>query len=134
MGSIGGRSALPFLGAYAMSKFALEAMADSLRVELEPFGIQVSIVEPGTIATAIWTKPQRSIDGVPAGGGELYGERVEQFRRLASERRREPSRRGGRKAVVHALTSTSRRRATSSVPTPSAVRASRSCRPLRDRC
>ncbi len=38
MGSIGGRSALPFLGAYAMSKFALEAMADALRVELAPFG------------------------------------------------------------------------------------------------
>ena len=38
MGSIGGRSALPFLGAYAMSKFALEAMADALRIELAPFG------------------------------------------------------------------------------------------------
>ncbi len=41
MGSIGGRSALPFLGAYAMSKFALEAMADALRVELQPWGIEV---------------------------------------------------------------------------------------------
>ena len=51
MGSISGRSALPFLGAYAMSKFALEAMADALRVELAPFGIHVAIVEPGTIAT-----------------------------------------------------------------------------------
>src|SRR6185312_16246157 len=50
MGSIGGRSALPFLGAYAMSKFALEAMADSLRVEVAPWGIEVAIVEPGTIA------------------------------------------------------------------------------------
>ena len=41
MGSIAGRSALPFLGAYAMSKFALEAMADALRVELAPWGIHV---------------------------------------------------------------------------------------------
>ena len=58
IGSIAGRSALPFLGAYAMSKHALEAMADSLRVELAPDGIHVAIVEPGTIATPIWTKPR----------------------------------------------------------------------------
>jgi len=41
MGSIGGRSALPFLGAYAMSKFALEAFADSLRVEVAHTGTKV---------------------------------------------------------------------------------------------
>jgi NAD(P)-dependent dehydrogenase (short-subunit alcohol dehydrogenase family) len=86
MGSIGGRSALPFLGAYAMSKFALEAMADALRVEVAPFGIHVAIVEPGTIATAIWTKPQRTIDEFPPEAAALYGERVDKFRRLASER------------------------------------------------
>jgi NAD(P)-dependent dehydrogenase (short-subunit alcohol dehydrogenase family) len=86
MGSIGGRSALPFLGAYAMSKFALEAFADTLRVELAPFGMHVSIVEPGTIATAIWTKPQRRLDEFPPEAGALYGERVERFRRLAAAR------------------------------------------------
>ena len=37
IGSISGRSALPFLGPYAMSKFALEAMTDSLRIELRPW-------------------------------------------------------------------------------------------------
>ena len=61
MGSIAGRSALPLLGGYAMSKFALEAMADALRVELAPWGIQVAIVEPGTIATPIWTKRQPAV-------------------------------------------------------------------------
>jgi NAD(P)-dependent dehydrogenase (short-subunit alcohol dehydrogenase family) len=86
MGSIGGRSALPFLGAYAMSKFALEAFADVLRVELAPWGMRVSIVEPGTIATAIWTKPQRELDEYPTAAAELYGERVERFRRLAAAR------------------------------------------------
>ena len=86
MGSVGGRSALPFLGAYAMSKFALEAMADSLRLELAPFGMHVSIVEPGTIATAMWTKPQRALQDFPAEAAERYGERIEKFRRLAASR------------------------------------------------
>ena len=56
MGSISGLNALPLLGAYAMSKFALEAMTDSLRVELAPWGIHVAVVEPGTIRTPIWTR------------------------------------------------------------------------------
>ncbi len=106
MGSVGGRSALPFLGAYAMSKFALEAMADVLRLELQPFGIQVSIVEPGTIATAIWTKPQRSIESFPPEAVELYGERVEKFRRLAASRSQSSAVPADEvaKAVEHALT------------------------------
>ena len=82
MGSIGGRSALPFLGGYAMTKHALEAMADSLRVELAPDGISVSIVEPGTIATAIWTKPQPLADRV----SDRYRERIDRFRRVAAAR------------------------------------------------
>jgi NAD(P)-dependent dehydrogenase (short-subunit alcohol dehydrogenase family) len=86
MGSIGGRSSLPFLGAYAMSKFALEAMADALRVELAPFGMHVSIVEPGTIATAIWTKPQPAADSLPPEAAEYYGGRLQKFRELAAKR------------------------------------------------
>jgi NAD(P)-dependent dehydrogenase (short-subunit alcohol dehydrogenase family) len=86
MGSIGGRSALPFMGAYAMSKFALEAMADVLRLELAPFGIRVSIIEPGTIATPIWTKPQNALDESPPEAAALYGARAERFRALAAAR------------------------------------------------
>ncbi len=106
MGSVGGRSALPFLGAYAMSKFALEAMADSLRLELQPWGMHVSIVEPGTIATPMWTKPQHDFDDFPPEAAERYGARVEKFRRLAASR---SSKQGVppaevAKAVEHALT------------------------------
>jgi NAD(P)-dependent dehydrogenase (short-subunit alcohol dehydrogenase family) len=106
MGSIGGRSALPFLGAYAMSKFALEAFADSLRVEVAPWGIHVAIVEPGTIATAMWTKPQRALDEFPPEAADLYGERTERFRRLAAARSSKgvPAEEVA-KAVEHALTS-----------------------------
>jgi NAD(P)-dependent dehydrogenase (short-subunit alcohol dehydrogenase family) len=82
MGSIGGRSALPFLGGYAMTKHALEAMADAFRVELAPDGIEVSIIEPGTIATAIWTKPQPLADGV----SDRYRARIDRFRRFATAR------------------------------------------------
>ena len=56
MGSILGRFALPFLGAYSAAKFALEALADSLSMELAGSGVSVSIIEPGSIATPIWTK------------------------------------------------------------------------------
>ena len=86
MGSVAGRSALPFLGAYAMSKFALEAMADALRLELEPWGIQVAIVQPGTIGTPMWTKPQPVAETLPPEAGELYGDRLRRFRTLAASR------------------------------------------------
>jgi NAD(P)-dependent dehydrogenase (short-subunit alcohol dehydrogenase family) len=88
--SIAGRSALPFLGAYAASKHALEALADTWRVELRPFGIEVSLVEPGTIRTPIWTKSAALADslanGAPPELGELYGERVAAFGRVAAKR------------------------------------------------
>jgi len=62
--SVGGKNAMPFLGAYSASKFALEGMAESLRRELMPFGIDVIIVAPGTVATPIWDKAD-SLDVTP---------------------------------------------------------------------
>jgi NAD(P)-dependent dehydrogenase (short-subunit alcohol dehydrogenase family) len=56
VGSISGKIATPYLGAYAASKHALEAMADVLRMELAKWGIAVSIIEPGSVATPIWGK------------------------------------------------------------------------------
>jgi NAD(P)-dependent dehydrogenase (short-subunit alcohol dehydrogenase family) len=108
MGSVGGRSSLPFLGAYAMSKFALEAMADALRVELAPFGMHVSIVEPGTIATAIWTKPQRTADALPVEAATYYGARLQKFRDLAATRSSTAAVPASEvaKAVEHALAAT----------------------------
>ena len=97
VGSIAGRSSLPFLGAYAASKHALEAVTDALRVELRPFGIAVTVVEPGTIATAIWQKSgerfQHIAAEMPAELSELYGERLAAFREAAAAagRRAEPA-------------------------------------------
>lgn len=54
MSSLNGRVSLPLLGAYCASKFALEAAADALRMEMRPWGIGVSIVEPAQTDTDIW--------------------------------------------------------------------------------
>ena len=51
LSSIVGRLVMPLLGAYAASKYALEAAGDAWRLELAPFGISVSLIEPGPIAT-----------------------------------------------------------------------------------
>ena len=52
--SVGGRIASPLLGAYNASKFALEAVSDTLRIELAPLGVKVVVIEPGASPTAIW--------------------------------------------------------------------------------
>jgi NAD(P)-dependent dehydrogenase (short-subunit alcohol dehydrogenase family) len=109
MGSIAGRSSLPFLGPYAASKHALEAIADSLRVELAPWGMHVSIVEPGTIATPIWTKGATKGDEILARVAPetvaLYRDRVDAFRRAAAAAgRRGQSPERVAEAVEHALT------------------------------
>lgn len=97
VGSIAGRSALPFLGAYAASKHALEAVTDVWRVELRPFGIEVTVIEPGTIATPIWRKGgdrfQELAADLPPELGELYGGRMAAFREAAAAagRRAEPA-------------------------------------------
>ena len=56
MGSIAGRAATPFLGAYCSSKFALESLSDALRCEVRPWGMSVSLVEPGAVQSEIWER------------------------------------------------------------------------------
>jgi NAD(P)-dependent dehydrogenase (short-subunit alcohol dehydrogenase family) len=108
MGSVGGRSALPFLGPYAASKHALEAFADVLRVELAPWGMTVSIVEPASVKTAIWTKGAEHADAMrgkfdPA-VAELYAARIATFREVALRRGPGIDPDVVARAVEHALT------------------------------
>ena len=51
MSSIGAKVALPVNGAYSASKAAIEALSDSARLELAPFGVRVVVVEPGSVRT-----------------------------------------------------------------------------------
>jgi len=81
MSSVAGRSALPFLGPYAASKFGLEAISDSLRRELLPFGVRVIVIEPGTFKTAIWSKVEAMELGRYA--GTPYESVLDRFRRGA---------------------------------------------------
>lgn len=52
--SVGGRVSSPMLGPYSATKFAVEALADALRVEVRPWDIDVVLIEPGAIDTDMW--------------------------------------------------------------------------------
>jgi NAD(P)-dependent dehydrogenase (short-subunit alcohol dehydrogenase family) len=84
--SIGGIFAAPIIGPYAASKFALEAIADALRVELRPWGIGVSVVEPGAVATEIFAKSRTLADEIIAGIGAEARSRYEAAARAVVER------------------------------------------------
>jgi NAD(P)-dependent dehydrogenase (short-subunit alcohol dehydrogenase family) len=109
IGSLSGLISSPFFGAYCASKFALEALTDSLRLELRPWGINVSIVEPGFIKTPIVGKNQAAAEALreqlPAEALELYGARLRAVGAAAQREAAEaPSPDVVVKAVVHALT------------------------------
>lgn len=60
--SLAGKIAFPFGGLYSASKFALEAISDALRRELEPFNIRVSVIEPGPVSTEFFEVVDREVD------------------------------------------------------------------------
>jgi len=109
MGSIAGRGTIPMMGAYSASKHALEALTDALRLELYPWGIEVSIIEPGAIATPIWDKSMQISLGLesemPAGGRHLYEATARSVRESVGQAaaRAIPAN-AVVKAVLHALT------------------------------
>jgi NAD(P)-dependent dehydrogenase (short-subunit alcohol dehydrogenase family) len=107
--SIGGLMAFPMFGAYHAAKFGLEAVGDVFRRELRPWGISVSVIEPGSIATEIWDRGQSEADVLLArvtdDHAELYGDSMEAYREVA----RQTAARGiapekVAKAIAHALT------------------------------
>jgi NAD(P)-dependent dehydrogenase (short-subunit alcohol dehydrogenase family) len=87
--SIGGRIASPFMSPYNTSKFAVEALGESLRTELSPWGIDVAVIEPGSIDTPIWSKGAETIDEQTEKMSEdekrLYGKQLERMEDVLKE-------------------------------------------------
>ena len=88
VGSIGGRIAAPMLGAYHASKFGLVGLTDTLRAELAPWHIRVILIEPGAIATPIWSRGAANADRLegqmPAKARDLYAGQIAQARKNAT--------------------------------------------------
>jgi NAD(P)-dependent dehydrogenase (short-subunit alcohol dehydrogenase family) len=84
--SIGGLLAFPMFGAYHAAKFGLEAVGDVFRQELRSWGISVSVIEPGSIATPIWERGEQEADRViergPAEQESLYGKSIAAYREV----------------------------------------------------
>ncbi|HVO29305.1 MAG TPA: SDR family NAD(P)-dependent oxidoreductase, partial [bacterium] len=61
--SMGGRLAFPFFSLYHGTKWAVEGFSESLHYELQPFGIRIKVVEPGTIKTDFYGRSRMAIGG-----------------------------------------------------------------------
>ncbi len=79
--SVSARMALPFAGPYAASKWALEALSDSLRRELLPTGVEVVVIQPGSVRTPIWDKIADA--DLSAYAGTMYEAALARLRRAA---------------------------------------------------
>jgi NAD(P)-dependent dehydrogenase (short-subunit alcohol dehydrogenase family) len=107
--SIGGLNANPYMSPYHASKFAIEAVGDALRQELRQFGIEVSLVEPGSVATPIWDKGKGSAEAIQdrltPEHERLYGDKVARMTRVLEKvgARGVPPEKVA-EAVAHALT------------------------------
>lgn len=107
--SVSGRISTPMTGAYNASKFAIEALGDALRLEVKPWGIRVSLIEPAQTDTDLWRNAEQAFDDtlatVRAEHRDLYAKHIEGFRRTIpiSQKLAAPSD-GVAKAIEHALT------------------------------
>ena len=102
--SLGGLFTLPLFGAYNATKHAVESLSDALRIELRPFGIEVSLIEPGPIRTNFSTTSLKSVpryqDGSP------YAPVLERFAALTRRTdRMAPGPRATSRAIHHAASS-----------------------------
>ena len=77
IGSVAGRApAFPLAGPYTASKWAVEAISDTFRMELKPWNIHVAVVEPGNINTPIWDKTDDNFDSLQPEARAMYEELI----------------------------------------------------------
>lgn len=108
MGSIGGKASTALTGPYNASKHAIEAIGESLRYELRPWGIWVAVVEPGAVKTPIWDKTREEADrlerDLPDEARDRYSKHIAAIRKaLEMQARRGVAPELVARAVEHAL-------------------------------
>lgn len=108
--STSGLYTTPGTGAYNASKYAIESLGDALRIELRPWKIRVSLIEPGPIATALWGEALEEHDRMVASlrdeHRQLYSSQLAGTRKLLGRLKKmtaDPQKVA--RAVDHALTS-----------------------------
>ncbi len=109
MSSLSGRVATPMTGPYNASKFALEGLADALRMELRPWGIRVVLIEPAQTDTDMWREAEGALEASVAALSpvhrELYAKHIEGSRKMIPRSQRMASPVEGVAATIeHALT------------------------------
>lgn len=113
--SLSGRVSTPMTGAYNASKFALEGLADALRIEVQPWGVRVVIVEPAQTETEMWTNAEAALEASVAvlapAHRELYAGHIDGFRRSIPRSRKMASSPEGVAEVVRAALTARRPRA-----------------------
>ncbi|MDR3560533.1 MAG: SDR family NAD(P)-dependent oxidoreductase [Negativicutes bacterium] len=77
--SMGGEFTIPFSGVYHASKYALEALSDALRFEVQPFGVDVVVIQPGVVQTPLGKSTQDSLQSAP---DSPYAARIVRFRQF----------------------------------------------------
>ncbi|GAB4222822.1 MAG: SDR family oxidoreductase [Gammaproteobacteria bacterium] len=86
--SILGRVSLPFLSPYTVSKHALEAFSDALRIELKPHGIRIALIEPGLVNTPLTQKmPHLDLSVLNTADKRIakYSEQLEKYNSMAQK-------------------------------------------------
>ncbi|WP_106766841.1 SDR family oxidoreductase [Paenibacillus faecalis] len=91
MSSISGVVGFPGYGPYASSKFAIEGLGECLSLELQPFGIDVVLVEPGAYGTAIWNKGFSDMSGQEGSPYQAMLEDVLHFSKSTAENSGDPA-------------------------------------------
>ncbi len=113
--SLSGRVATPMTGAYNASKFALEGLADALRMELRPWGMRVVLVEPAQTDTDLWRLADDALEAAVAALSPahraLYAKHIAGSRRMIPRSQRMASPVGGVAATIERALTARRPRA-----------------------
>lgn len=115
LSSVSGLISTPMMGVYSASKFALEGLADALRMELAPWGVRVILVEPAQTDTDLWRKADsqlaESVAQLAPEHRELYAKHIDGFRKTIPRSQRTAAPADGVAATIEKALTASRPRA-----------------------